>query len=449
MHGFSHSMIQGKKDRNKHKEVDYNQTMMQFPSPNQDTQSTFQQDDNRSDFTQGSAIANQFHYKDKLTPTSPIVFNDMPSDSSHDQENLLFNPHDSTYGSISPNIVEVKTPLLKDILADFQQFLILSKPPPISLNTFFELLSITIPNVERLCNPNIVIRNFIRLFSQKIEKMNQQNFQSEQEIAKTATKFEEEVPYFLENFQQFPETDQQNLITGFQNLALFYNLQYLKKVNTRILKLEVDSSRDQFIRNYNELLKSYQTVLSSNDKRIEKYHNYQELSIKLNQARQENNSTGHDQKYFLLKECLSFNITKIERNRMTVHLPNSAKPEVTDNIINIHSKIASNWRNIQFEQEVNEISKIFPFVAMHQQVTLYVTFVKYNEPEVRFDVGFHIPISYPYCFIKADTRVVIGNKSSISAKVNKICEECSLKSRKPILEICQTIMRTFIDKKNA
>ena len=104
-----------------------------------------------------------------------------------------------------------------------------------------------------------------------------------------------------------------------------------------------------------------------------------------------------------------------------------------------------------YEHELNssnEGSDSFNLYGNYNRISLGEDFPwirsvdKYNDPELRFQVEFMIPTFYPWCEIKASTRVLIGNQKKIEKIVQNECQKIKY-IRHPILTICQNIFKAM------
>lgn len=425
---------------------DYDKTFFKFGSPIHDTQSAIQEMI-FPDGSHGSANANHFKYSNRGTPTSPIKF-DSPQKTTNDNDLVIFQPDCSTSFDKEPqNSEEVPTPSLKENYSRYQQFVALRKPPPIQFSKFLGYLHFQKPIPESLTISKITTINFLHSFKELKEYINKEIHLMQDEISHLESDFEKKPPNILESFDELSEYERRDLIHYFQLYTDKFRSSSTLWINNQILNLEKSYSRTNYKMDTQKLRETRQSAFSTKDYRLDKYSKYIQLQEKLQNSKISQNQFNLRNKYLSLKSSLSFTVTQIKKGKGTIKLADyliNEPPFTPENRYEGHCIIASSYRAKEFQYEVNEIGKLFPFVRMIDKVNLYVTVARNCNPELRFDVIFPIQHTYPWYVINAKVKVLIGNSNEIESKINEICSNVSF-VRRPILEICKKIEQNYLN----
>ncbi|KAH0788689.1 hypothetical protein GPJ56_007371 [Histomonas meleagridis] len=410
-------------------------TNIAFPSPSHDTQSIIQSTPN---FYKRSVYANKFK-NDTFNPTSPIDFSDSYQ-QSNDADFKLFLPQ----SSLSPqdeNIdhANITIPSLLDLVDDYNSYLQAHLPPAISFSDLLGYFSsLKFSPLPRLPSKLLVSKNYSQNFY-NLQKIIESEISSiHQEITSRIRGHNKNPPYLLSTIPQLSSEDTEIILNRIKDYITVFHTESTKAINEQLFNLEkISFDESHSFEVLDRQLNSAKSILKNNPK-IAKYDKYVELTTNINETRDATKKLSqYRAKFSFLNKCISFHITKIERGKAVIGIPQLKELYTAETVKSVHCLIANEKRKKDLIKEIHSISSVLPYMRQEENI-VYFTFVK-HDPRIRFEVGFQIPQSYPWGKIRAATRILEG-PDSITFEINTICGNQNF-TNKPLQAICEQIIR--------
>ena len=402
-------------------------TMIAFPSPNSDTQSTIHQ---TPDFHAGSALANRFK-NDHFNPTSPLRFDSESIIRSPDSDMLLFRPEVESHSPKEIPAPRVGTPNMFDVLEEYDRFMEANKPQSMPFSELLARIGDLDLRFELMKPKSIAPRSFKMMYETAKSSIKAEIETMENDIERIEARWNYSPPDLLSNGETITTED----IKILRSLTQVFNMNAIVDIETCEIEclrtLQQEKEKVHVLQNKFQDMK----LMEKNSVLLRKIENLMELRNQI-ESLQGSGEQGRvlGERYVDLRDLLSFIVTSIRNNRATIVIPSHSREMEVRDPMSLHSEIAKSQRGRDLQDEVYAIMEVLPFTTMNNKCVT-TTFARGN---MRFQVAFPTKVGYPWVKIVPEIKVYQGKEKQISAIVKRACRECPL-IRKPILAICQRL----------
>jgi hypothetical protein len=415
---------------------DLEATVVVFPAPIDDTPSIAL---SSPDLRFGPSLAPRFRHIGAFNPTSPLVLED-PSNNSHDSDFRLFRGRAPRQWADAPSPIAppVTPPNLHDLLLDYQNYAELHLPPPLPLVRFFNILQIRLTAFPSLKRHRIVSTRYFEKFCEIITSLLDRMGRIERDISAINRSMTERPPELLADEGRWVMEHERSL----KELATFFSLDCCVSLQNLVGELEQIPVEDSKI--VAELKSSHESFLRrvQLDPVVRAVDARHKIEARVSGVSARSAALSEFRSAFReLNTILPFQVRSLKRQVAVVKM-GFPSPTVTGlNGLDIHSRIANREREKRFQTEVDRIGENLPHIVFDNDSLLIVTFADLRVP-LRFQVGFTIRPSYPWCRTAPEVRVLVGDAMHITQCVERIYRGVGF-SNQPIFLMCQLIAQQF------